>query len=133
MENSNLAEIARRATEQLSEVSATASVNGAIIRLTQDGRVFAAECIGEDRFLAGYEEPPTSGGFPVRVISQPRVELSGANMIERANVWARVKAWRSGVAYEQTVSVAASFMRMIMSFIIYFRRTRGSGNSGGKR
>jgi len=90
MDNPNLNEIARREAERLIELPATVSVNGAIIKLVQPGRVFVAECTDEDSFLVGYEEPPTSGGFPVRVLTLPRVKVSRSEMVARANQWARV-------------------------------------------
>jgi hypothetical protein len=82
-------QIARREAEFLMALPATVSVDGATITLASSGGQLVIECRSEDRFLIGY--PPTKGGFPVQGTSQPQVELTRAELFNRAREWARSK------------------------------------------
>lgn len=88
MDESALFEFARQLSDDLRELPADVSVDGKFVRATKPGRLFVAECRNGDCFTIGYEEPPTSGGFPVRVPNAPRVNLTRAETIARARQWA---------------------------------------------
>ena len=85
--NSN--EIAKREYEYLRTLPATVTVDGARIMLAKAHSVFVVECLSEDRFLIGNELPPTTGGVPTRVITQPRVEVNREELSDRARAWAQ--------------------------------------------
>jgi hypothetical protein len=86
MDDPRLIEIARHVFEELRELPVDVSVNGKFVRLTKPGGILVAECRNDDCFLIGYEEPPMSGGFQVR-ITQPRVNLTRFETIARAKEW----------------------------------------------
>lgn len=88
MSDSRLTEIARQVSDELRQLPADVSANGPYVRLAKPGRIFVAECRNDDCFSVGYEEPPTAGGFPVRALTQQRVNLTRAETIARARQWA---------------------------------------------
>jgi hypothetical protein len=81
-------EIAKREAEYL-RVIASATVDGATITLAQTHSMLVVECLSEDRFMIGHEPPPMSGGFPTRVLSQPRVQVDRKELYDRARAWAQ--------------------------------------------
>jgi hypothetical protein len=88
MDDPKLTGIARHVFEELRELPADVSVSGVYVRLAKPGGIFVAECRNDDLFLVGYGEPPTSGGFQVRVATQQRVNLTRFETIARAREWA---------------------------------------------
>jgi hypothetical protein len=64
------------------------TVDGAIITMAQPRRTLTIEATGDDSFLIGV--PPTrGGGFQTQVTDTPRVPVNRAELLKRANVWAR--------------------------------------------
>jgi hypothetical protein len=80
--------IAKHEAEYL-RVIATATVDGATVTLAQAHRLFVVECLSEDRFMISHEPPPTAGGFPTRVVSQPRTQVNRKELYDRVRAWAQ--------------------------------------------
>ena len=79
-------EIAKREADYLRSLPATVTVNGATITLAHDRGTFEIECLSEDRFMIG--PSPMRGGVQVR-FTEPRVEVSLRELIDRARTWAQ--------------------------------------------
>jgi hypothetical protein len=88
----NTHEIALAAAKYLRALPATVKVEGSTITMEQTGRTLTIEAMPDETFMIGPQMLHPSGGVQTHVTDAPRKRVNSADLMKRANAWARARS-----------------------------------------